>query len=234
MSWNDEMLEQIQKNKIPKDGKFSFRCTQCGKCCTTGGVNAVMISPFDLFRIAKYLNKQPAEVAQQYCTWYVGSNSHIPIIVLKMKNNVCPFLKDSQCSIQKQKPTVCALYPLGRYSSVNGEIGYFVQDIICGACDEEQTIADWMQNAGGLEESEKWFAVWNQAVTPMATSMRTLLVKDLSYDLITTIEQRLLLFLYLDYDISKDFFEQFAANSTKCNEMLTTIIKMLSGEVSAP
>lgn len=60
-----EILNAFKNNKLTPDSSFRFHCTQCGKCCINR--DDIILSPLDLFRIAKELNLSMEEVLKQYC-----------------------------------------------------------------------------------------------------------------------------------------------------------------------
>jgi len=98
--------------EIQADETFRFECRCCGQCCRDVK-DKVMIESLDLFRIAKHLKLDVAEVANQ-CAEAVSISWGAPILVLKTKPiaNVCVFLKSGRCSIQPVKPRACRMYPL--------------------------------------------------------------------------------------------------------------------------
>ena len=106
--------EEIERQLMGLDSKFNFKCRKCGKCCKHQ--NTILFNSRDIFQFARKLQMTPEEVITQYAETYIGSASKIPIvhIIPRGKNEVCPFLTDGLCSIHDCKPTVCALFPLGR------------------------------------------------------------------------------------------------------------------------
>ena len=96
------------------DEEFKFNCTMCGKCCINR--EDILLNPKDMFNLAKELNMEPKQVLEAYCETYIGSDSRFPIVRLKPKGSIkrCPLLKDRKCSVHKAKPTVCAMFPIGR------------------------------------------------------------------------------------------------------------------------
>lgn len=53
------------KTRALKPGqKFRFHCMQCGDCCRHR--EDILLTPFDLFRIAGHLSITPGEVAKQF------------------------------------------------------------------------------------------------------------------------------------------------------------------------
>lgn len=92
-----ELKEQLGYEEIGLDDIFVFHCTQCGKCCIHR--EDILLSPKDLFHIAKKLKITPEVALAQYCETYLGRNSHIPVVRLKPQGSVkrCPLLKNQKC-----------------------------------------------------------------------------------------------------------------------------------------
>ena len=113
---NKELLDNLENWTIGIDETFQFHCTKCGKCCLDR--EDILLNPRDMYKIAHYLKIPPHEVLKKYCETYIGNSSRVPIVRLKPigKRRRCPFLKNSKCVIHAAKPSVCAIYPLGRYT----------------------------------------------------------------------------------------------------------------------
>ena len=68
---------------------------------------------------------------------------------MRKDNGKCPFLTDeNKCGIHDASPSVCYLFPLGRYVSKKegedkGEFHYFLQDVPCGKRDQVNTVESW-------------------------------------------------------------------------------------------
>ena len=116
-----ELKEQLGYEEIGLDDTFTFHCTQCGKCCIHR--EDILLSPKDLFNIAKKFQITPAEALEQYCETYIGCNSRFPIVRLRPQGSVkrCPLLKDQKCLVHDVKPTVCAMFPIGRYLTLSAD-----------------------------------------------------------------------------------------------------------------
>ena len=106
--------EEIERQLMDLDSQFSFKCRKCGKCCKHQ--NTILFNSRDIFNIARKLQMTLEEVIKEYAETYIGSASRSPVVhmVPRGKGEVCPFLEDGLCSIHDCKPTVCALFPLGR------------------------------------------------------------------------------------------------------------------------
>lgn len=143
------LRSEIEKKALGPEDTFDFSCDRCGRCCRER--EDILLNPADLFRIARFLGLPPGEIAKRYCEGYIGSDSRIPVIRLKPKpyRKTCPFLGPEGCSIHAAKPTVCALFPLGRaYIYPKDKLVYFCQDVSCGAKTEAHTVREWLAEFG--------------------------------------------------------------------------------------
>ena len=65
---------------LGRDERFSFACAGCGNCCR--GREDIVLSGFDLWRIAARLRLPPRVVAQGYCRESIGQVSRLPVLRL--------------------------------------------------------------------------------------------------------------------------------------------------------
>ena len=127
------------------DAHFSFACNGCGDCCR--GREDIVLSGFDLWRIAARLRLPPQIVARGFCRASIGTVSHLPVLRLapvKENRNNCPFLTGNHCAIHDAEPLVCALYPLAQEISREGEVSYFLQPTACGGRVIEAKVEDYL------------------------------------------------------------------------------------------
>jgi len=203
--------------KLGKDDTFAFGCNKCGDCCRERG--DTLLSPIDLYRIAGHLNKSVADVIREYCEFYEGSISKVPVVRIKPRRQTCPFLDKRRCTIQAVKPAVCALYPLGQMTH-NGEITYFLLPVPCGNKKQTQTVREWINGFSVLDD-EEYIVLWHKNVDMVSEIIKKLYDKaDFDRDRIT---QMLFLLWYVRYDLDKDFMPQFTENC----EMALKLVKVL-------
>ena len=109
------MCQNIGSLTVGLDDTFAFHCTQCGKCCIYR--TNIILSPRDIFKMAKELKLSNADFLRKYCSMHIGPTGRMPIITLRPvgKDDRCPLLKNNKCSVHKVKPSVCGMFPLGRY-----------------------------------------------------------------------------------------------------------------------
>ena len=130
---------------LARDEAFSFACAGCGGCCR--GREDIVLSGFDLWRIAARLRLPPQTVARAFCRASIGQVSHLPVLRLapvKEERNNCPFLTEDHCAIHDAEPLVCALYPLAQEISREGEVSYFLQPTGCGGRVIEAKVEDYL------------------------------------------------------------------------------------------
>lgn len=182
------------------------------------------MSPRDIYRISKYLKLTPLQFFHKYCISHIGPSSRIPIVRLEPQGDgmVCPLLKGNTCSVHAVKPSVCALYPLGRYMKIDKEdfaagtlggatVQYMLQDDVnCGDKTETHTVREWLAGFDIAAEDEAFIA-WNEALSMISSRVKA--VEDRLKPI-----SRLLLWesmrvgLYLNYRTDMDFLPQLKEN----------------------
>lgn len=162
---NEDLLEYFKSHVVNPKRRFVFHCDGCGKCCENR--EDIILSGWDLYQLALFLKrKNTLEIIREFCEVYIGQESRIPVCRLKSIGfeRRCPFLmKNKKCKVHKMKPSVCALFPLGRvYNGETKEVQYILQDINCGLKDRSQSIQEWI-DAFNLNEnidlSKKWSSI---------------------------------------------------------------------------
>ena len=132
------------------------------------------------------------EVVDAYTETYISRNSCIPIVHLLSNGpkGACPLLSaDGRCSVHDCKPTVCALFPLGRVAinrtddQAPGEgemptIKYILNDHSCGSAKKVNTVRSWLAKFG-IPEQDEFYLLWNKvrmSLTPHGCQPDTLLI----------------------------------------------------------
>ena len=119
----------------PKD-QAAFLCRLCGDCCRHR--EDIVLSGYDLWRLARRLGLPPKVTARAFCRVYIGAVSGLPVLRLapvKEENGNCPFLTGGRCAVHEARPLVCALYPLGQEIGRNGRARYYFQGTDCGGAE---------------------------------------------------------------------------------------------------
>lgn len=232
-----EIADHIDQMTVSLDDTFQFHCTQCGKCCIHR--EDILLSPYDLYKIARELRMEPIEVCKRYCETYIGNHSRMPIVRLMPQGAVqrCPFLKNQKCSIHKAKPAVCAMFPVGRYISVsadnygkegmaNCQTQYLLQPIKCGDKSDTHTIRSWLAGFDISAEDES-FVRWHQTIAQVGTIL-TEAEKTVGEKTMCIVWDAVFTLLYLNYTVDQPFMPQFEQNASHTLEMLS-IFELLEG-----
>lgn len=108
---------------------FDFACAGCGDCCRQR--RDLVLSGYDLYRIARRLSLPPRIVAAAFCKSYLAPESCLPALRLTPdpKTGNCRFFEGSACTIHAARPLACALYPLGQsIDTVTAQTEYYGPD----------------------------------------------------------------------------------------------------------
>ena len=224
----EAIANDFETKKIGFDEKFSFHCTQCGACCINR--DDILLTPKDVFRMSKELQMTQQEFVKKYCNVYIGFNSRMPLVRLQPsgRNQHCPLLQDRRCIVHSVKPTVCALFPLGRgvcfkdsLCSEVLEFSYFLQQIDCGDDSEEFTVREWLAQFG-MQPEDEFFMKWMPFMSRLSEFLReaekhcrqSVMVQLWSYCLIT---------LFFDYSMEEDFMPQFQQRINSMVEFMNNV-----------
>ena len=232
---NNELFRDLESMTIGLDDTFKFHCDQCGKCCTHR--EDIILSPMDIFKMAKELKMTPVEFYHEYCVFNIGENTRMPIVRLASegKDTHCVLLKNHRCSVHKVKPAVCAMFPLGRYLSFEkddynaesidtSKVKDLLQPPECGDDSEEHTVREWLSGFDINLEDEA-FVQWQKAISRFSNKFKELEKKQ---DMLSMMEIWFVVrvSLYLQYDTSKDFLPQFNYNVENLLKLLDDIPKL--------
>lgn len=148
--------------ELKKGEKYVFNChlgVECLNACC--GDLDLMLTPYDVYRLRKELNKPSREFIQAFCEVAAAGNAGFPMARLRMLDNAghsCPFVRTQGCSVYGNRPGACRTYPLGRAARMS-DVGDVIEQyfIVCeDHCKgfgepNEWTSAQWLADQG-LEE----------------------------------------------------------------------------------
>lgn len=227
-----EIMDNFESMKIGVDDSFKFHCKQCGRCCLNR--EDILLTPRDIYNISKELKLKPDEMCTQYCETYIGPDSRVPIVRLKPRGSIrrCPLLKDRRCSVHKVKPTVCAMYPIGRSLMVDQDSAvqkkFRVEDTIfiftggeCGDNTESHTVREWLTGFG-ISVCDEFFIKWQNTIMEIGETFRKM-EKTIGENIMQMVWTSALIGLYFHYDIGKEFLPQFDDNVAKYLEIMHTV-----------
>ncbi len=227
---NQKVMADFETRQIGIDDTFRFHCTMCGRCCIDR--EDILLNPYDLYRLARAKDMEPDAVLKEYCEAYLGPVSRMVMVRLMPigSEKRCPLLEGAKCSVHDMKPTVCALFPLGRGLKMNKEAGtdvskaelqYFIQDVHCGDQSETHTVREWLGEFG-LDTGDTFFARWSKTVLDYGSMVRQ--VEDkVSAATANMLCAAILGNIYLNYDMTEPFLPQYERNDSTFRQMLARI-----------
>ena len=231
----DERLQYIAEHldamTIGVDEPFKFHCDMCGKCCINR--EDILLNAKDIYNMAKELQMEPVDMFKKYCETYIGESSRIPIVRIKPRGSIkrCPLMKEPKCSVHKAKPTVCAMFPIGRCikmdaSNQNVEINtsdirYIFTAPGCGDNSETHTVREWLGEFG-IPLEDEFFLAWNRMISELGAIFHKG-EKVLSEEGMMAAWNLTFVKIYLDYDMTKEFLPQFKENAEEVLAVMRTM-----------
>lgn len=201
---------------------FPFVCAGCGDCCRKR--RDLVLSGYDLYRIARRLRLSPRIVATAFCKSYIAPQSYLPALCLTPdpKTGNCRFFEGSACVIHEARPLACALYPLGQsIDPITACTEYHAQLPLCGACVGDRTLQDYLEDSAILDRAgidARWAVVCTQI------SKQLLDAGGAAHPHFMTAVRRVERALYWDYDLGDEFYPQFQQNTAALMLLLARIL----------
>ena len=190
---------------------FDFACAGCGDCCRKR--RDLVLSGYDLYRIAQRLNLSPRIVAAAFCKSYVAETTCLPALRLTPdpKTGNCRFFEGSACAIHAARPLACALYPLGQsIDTVTAQTEYYVQTPMCGVrVGKGRTLQNYLEDAAIIERAgidARWAVVCTQISRKLQAAGGA---ANLHFSAAVKRTERA---LYYDYSLGDEFYPQFCQN----------------------
>ena len=231
----DKRLQYIAENldamTIGVDEPFKFNCDMCGKCCINR--DDILLNAKDVYNMAKELQMEPVDMVLKYCETYIGESSRIPILRIKPRGSIrrCPLMKAHKCSVHNAKPTVCAMFPIGRCIQLEAnnkntetkmsDIRYLFTNPECGDDSETHTVREWLGEFG-IPLEDEFFLAWNLLISELGKIFRKG-EKILSEKGMIAAWNLTFVKIYLDYDIRKEFMAQFTENAAEILDLMRTM-----------
>jgi uncharacterized protein len=142
--------EYTDKLRVSLDGKFKFAChkelTCYNTCCRD--IN-IFLTPYDVLRMRKWTGLSSGEFLKVYTIALLGEEG-IPLVVLRMKedeNKTCHFVAADGCSIYRDRPWSCRMYPVFPVSSKEEEFLIEQKSKCLGVREEKQwTTREWKED----------------------------------------------------------------------------------------
>ncbi len=149
-----------QSRQLREEDTFCFSCTPDRNCFTDCCYDLnLLLMPYDILRIKNRLGMKSSDFLKDYTKIYVGQNSGLPVVLLKMKEfyRNCPFLeKGKGCTIYEDRPGACRTYPLVRMACRSSDregvddFYYIIKEPGCEGFENGKrwTVREWIDNQG--------------------------------------------------------------------------------------
>ena len=235
MMQTGEGIEHLEEHLLNLDSEFRFKCRRCGKCCIHQ--ETIIFNARDIYNIAKKKGMTVQEVVNAYTEAYIGRNSHIPIVHLLSNGpkGACPLLENGRCSVHDCKPTVCALFPLGRViigakfggpieDLDNLQVKYMLNEHSCGSAKRVNTVRSWLARFG-IPEHDEFYLLWNKVLMSLTPAIMKLEEAKVSEPVLSMFWDAIYQTLYLQYDTNQEFMPQFQAAADKLLRLSEEIMK---------
>lgn len=151
----------LTDNFRTRESAFSYRCHACNKCCHGKGIQ---VNPYETMRLSGLLRITTTAFRQKYLNQQMLKH--------KPDSDACIFLGENGCTVHKDRPLVCRLYPLGRLRLDTGqeiftELTPHTES--AGEYGTSSTVEGYLQT----QEVESYLQaenLYNELITQMATA----------------------------------------------------------------
>lgn len=156
----DKNPSNVLPQKYTLDSKIKFRCHPGVSCFTAccGNID-IILTPFDILRLRKYLNLPASEFLLRFTTPMFIEKTDMPGVKIHLdENGRCPFVTDEGCTIYPERPSACRYYPVGMANFHEGgqegvdaeQFFFLVKEPHCKGHEEDKTwtIREWRADQG--------------------------------------------------------------------------------------
>lgn len=156
----DKNPSNVLPQKYTLDSKIKFRCHPGVACFTAccGNID-IILTPFDILRLRKYLNLPASEFLLRFTTPIFIEKTDMPGVKIHLdENGRCPFVTEEGCTIYPERPSACRYYPVGMANFHEGgqegvdseQFFFLVKEPHCKGHKEDKTwtIREWRADQG--------------------------------------------------------------------------------------
>ena len=195
-------------------------CSGCSDCCRGMG-NSVILDPFDMYRLEQGLGKDSNVLLEEgKVELNVVDGCILPNLKMTDPGESCVFLNSQgRCSIHEFRPGICRLFPLGRYYE-NGDFKYILQIHECSAPNRSKVkVSKWIDTSRQGENHDficRWHYLLNDVEAMVGNCENEGLAKQVNMALLQV-------FYLTEYELERDFYEQFDERYMQFQERLQGI-----------
>ncbi|MEE1314846.1 MAG: YkgJ family cysteine cluster protein, partial [Faecalimonas sp.] len=178
------------------------------------------LDPYDVYRLTKGLTRSFEALLNDEIELNVFDGMILPHLKMSGEAEACAFLNtEGRCSIHAHRPSICRLFPLGRYYT-DGGFQYFLQIHECR--NENRTkvkVKKWI-DMPDLKQNDVFVLAWHDFVAEVQTK----LMQPTDEALFKKINMFLLQQFYMEPYADEDFYTQFQERLTKAKQVVEIFI----------
>ncbi len=150
-------------DRVGLDDRFTFRCGRELDCFTHCCLDVtIVLTPYDVLRLKHSLGMSSSEFLDKHTLSPSFPGQKFPLVILKMDEQTkrCPFVSAEGCSVYRDRPWSCRMYPLGSAEPKNptpeeGAFHFVVLEDLCHGHNggTSRTVREWIDGQG-VEEFE--------------------------------------------------------------------------------
>jgi Fe-S-cluster containining protein len=131
---------------------FGYVCRRCGRCCHG---HDIKINPYEAARLAHNLGQATAQFRAEWTRDGTGT------VLKRTETGACVFFAEGKCTVYRDRPLVCRIYPLGRGMLNGSEYFYRIEEETPGGTFAGNgTIDDFLEAQGVAPFVEAWDEYW--------------------------------------------------------------------------
>ncbi len=176
--------KKFPEGMVPLDETgFTFCCHPGVSCFTVCCQNVDLdLYPYDIIRLKRALKIDSETFVRNHTGMKKGGNPYFPTLQLRLADfgsdkKACPFLRETGCTVYKDRPTACRTYPLERAvdRSVSvkrpDEFYFLTNHSYCFGHQEDHifTVKQWVRNQR-LEDYNLMNDLWSEVDTLFASN----------------------------------------------------------------
>ena len=191
-------------------------CKGCSACCRGMG-ESIVLDPLDIYRLTTGLHKTMEELLSGAVELHVVDGVILPNIAMQEDSEACIFLnEEGRCSIHPHRPSICRLFPLGRYYE-NGDYKYILQVHECAKENRTKVKIDKWIDTPRVKENHAYHVRWHYFLNRMEEILASIEDENMVKQLNMVVLQ---MFYFAPYDGSADFYAQFDARMSRMEAFL--------------
>ena len=187
-------------------------CKGCTIICCQGMDKTIILDPYDVHRLCLNLHSSFEQLLNGKIEINIVDGLMLPNIKMVQDTNACSFLSaDNRCAIHQARPSVCRLFPLGRFWEDEEHFKYIVQK---GQCHKSNLtkikVKKWIE-ADNSDNYKNFLIDWHKYVRKMQKKIADI-VSQPNFDSVAVKEcckSTLQNFYMICYDSDEKFYQEF-------------------------